>query len=169
MSRSFTPPSTLSKDEIRTIADVRRDIWTASFQGLAGGSFAGLAGHALASYGASRQWWKFRTNRNTWMASFFLGGALGSFVMATTTGKNQVHQLHPIFQVGARPPPPAKTYHDALEEARDRSLREETEQLRQNRLYRRATLSNSLQGRGLSDSHGGHWVANEEEDNKKQS
>ena len=35
--------------------------------------------------------------------SVLLGGAMGSFLMSVTTGKNQVHLLHPIFALGAKP------------------------------------------------------------------
>ncbi|KAL7447910.1 hypothetical protein ACHAWC_000199, partial [Mediolabrus comicus] len=38
--------------------------------------------------------------KNTFLLSFLGGGALGSFLMSTTAGKNAVHLLHPIFNIG---------------------------------------------------------------------
>lgn len=193
MTRAFTPPDTLSNDEIKTIADVRREIWTQAFQGLLVGSFSGFGLHMLAKFGNNRGFWKLSTNRNTALLSVLLGGALGSFVNATTTGKNEVHNLHPIFQVGAKPPPidysqSNSPYQKQLEEMRQREIelqilesrrdRTATEQeylekarREKNRLYRRESLSQSLQKgqHGLSDSHGGHWVENGTEDEEDES
>jgi hypothetical protein len=185
MSRSFTPPSTLSKEEIKTIADVRRDIWTNSFYGLGVGSCAGLVLHGAAQLGNNRKLWKLPLNRNTIMMSIFAGGALGSFIMATTTGKNEVDRLHPIFEVGAKPPKPS--YQENLERAREREAelrilsRHRTQPklidsedtyddriLRQrNRLVRRASLTKSFERGGLSDSHGGQWVNNSSSNDSK--
>lgn len=104
MSRAFTPPDTLSKDDIRTIADVRRDIWTNGFRGLVLGSLSGYVLHTVVRIGHQRKFWKIPTTANTAFVSFMLGGAVGSYVMAVTTGKNAVHRMHDIFQIGAKPP-----------------------------------------------------------------
>ena len=189
MSRSFHPPDTLSKEEIRTIADVRRDIWTQSFYGLGYGSIAGFTGHTFISALANRGYLSAKLNRNTALFSVLAGGALGSFLAATVTGKNQVHNLHPIFQVGAKPPPKdgeMSDYQKSLQRAQEMDhespVRERArmsrsrptsdlpqtpedvrEQRRQNRVLRRETLRNALQHQhGLSDSHGGHWVDEKE-------
>lgn len=75
------------------------------------------------------------------------GGALGSFLMATTTGKNEVHELHDIFHINEK-----KKNDD-----------ENINVMRQRTLSRRKTISSRLEkGRGLSDSHGGHWLDEEE-------
>jgi hypothetical protein len=184
MTRAFTPPDTLSQDDIRTIADVRRAIWTEAFQGLLIGTVAGFGLHTAAKFGQNRGYWKMAfLNRNTALFSVLLGGAIGSFANALATGKNQVHNLHPIFEVGAKPPlltedgKVASPYQHKLEEMRQREIelqilearrdRTATEQeyvekarREKNRLYRRASLSQALQDghHGLSDSHGGHWV-----------
>jgi hypothetical protein len=161
MSRAFTPPDTLSKEDIRTIADVRRDIWTNSFTGLCVGTLAGFCVHSLAAMGHRRGTWKLSfLNRNTAFFSVLLGGAVGSFVMSITTGKNEVHNLHPIFQVGAR----------TLENSGDDSAAGGLDHVERerNRLYRRATLTKAMErgGGGLSDSHGGHWVEEAESENE---
>jgi len=192
MTRAFTPPDTLSNDDIRTIADVRREIWTQAFRGLLVGTFSGFGLHMAAKFGNNRGFWKLKLNRNTALLSVLLGGAVGSFVNATTTGKNEVHNLHPIFQVGSKPPPidysqNNSPYQQQLEEMRQRDIelqilearrdRTATEQefvekarREKNRLYRRESISLSLQKghHGLSDSHGGHWVEEDAEDEEEE-
>jgi len=184
MSRS-TPPETLSKDEVRQLAAVRRDIWTSAFYGMGVGSASAIVLHTVAQLG-NKRFWTLPLSRNTAFASFMLGGAFGSFLMATTTGKNEVHNLHDIFQAGARQP--GETYKQSLERAKERAERlntlerrhsnrqmkdfdpEEQERLERerNRLYRRATLSQTMKTHGgLSDSHGGHWVKKEDAGSKK--
>lgn len=174
MSRSFHPPNTLTKEEIRTIADVRRDIWTNGFYGMAYGSLTGITGHTIMSALAHRQIVSIKLNRNTAMLSFLLGASLGSFLMASTTGKNQVHNLHPIFDVGAVKPygssttttpnisatgTPNSPYQQSIEmDAADR-LR--------NRGMRRETLKKALEKpNGLNDSHGGRWVKDANDDGR---
>jgi hypothetical protein len=101
MSRAFSPPDTLSKDDIRTLGDVRRNIWTAGFTGLAYGSVTGFSAHAISKYVynmlpekqqlrvASSNGAPFRFTRNSAFLSVMVGGAVGSFVMATAAGKNR--------------------------------------------------------------------------------
>ena len=105
MTRAFTPPDTLSNDDIRTIANVRRDIWTNSFKGMGVGLVTGGVLHAIAN---SRLFKVPGLNRNTAFLAVLGGGAFGSFLSATVTGKNQVHNLHPIFEVGKREVPEAR-------------------------------------------------------------
>eukprot|EP00541_Cyclophora_tenuis_P012824 CAMPEP_0116565100 /NCGR_PEP_ID=MMETSP0397-20121206/13714_1 /TAXON_ID=216820 /ORGANISM="Cyclophora tenuis, Strain ECT3854" /LENGTH=199 /DNA_ID=CAMNT_0004091843 /DNA_START=27 /DNA_END=626 /DNA_ORIENTATION=- len=121
MTRAFTPPDTLSKDDIRTIADVRRDIWTNAFWGLGVGSLSGAAAHGLGQLAQTRGIVR-GLNRNTAFLSVLGGGALGSFLMATAAGKNQVHNLHPIFEVGKKEIPPPRDgtpYQQALQAAQE--------------------------------------------------
>ena len=47
MSRAFTPPDTLSQDDIRTVADVRRAIWITGLFGFGTGSVVGMVGHII--------------------------------------------------------------------------------------------------------------------------
>jgi hypothetical protein len=120
-----------------------------------------------------------KLSRNTAMLSVLAGGALGSFVYASTAGKSQVHNLHPVFQVGAHPKGSDFNYQRTIAQAK---LEYQQKQLDQNsgifhngtddhhvnmqtltkiQTIRRKTLSESLrQGQGLSDSHGGQWVHN---------
>mmetsp|Transcript_22422 Transcript_22422/g.31256 ORF Transcript_22422/g.31256 Transcript_22422/m.31256 type:complete len:212 (+) Transcript_22422:205-840(+) len=180
MTRAFTPPETLSKEDIRAIADVRRDIWKNAFLGMFTGALSGMVLHSAAVWGQKRlpapppttttttttatketvsTTFKslLRTtplNRNTAVLAVLGGSALGSYVMAVTTGKNEVHNLHPVFEVGSK----------QWEEAQKQQLDEE--QRHRNRLIRRESLKRTIeQGKGgLSDSHGGYW----EEDHSNQ-
>jgi hypothetical protein len=182
MSRAFHPPDTLSKDDIRTIADVRREIWTNSMKGLGIGTLTGFVAYSIASIGQHRlKLWNLSStvlNRNTAFLSVLLGGALGSFIMSVTTGKNQVHNLHPIFEIGARntniPEKEDETISTHLS-LKELSILQEKEQqsqepsrisssnqhdhqtkemildptkLEQNRLYRRATITKKMQVHG---------------------
>ena len=159
MSRSS---GILSKDEVRTITDIRRDIWTASFTGIGYGSLAGITSHTIVSLVTKSK----RLNRNTALLSFLGGGALGSFLAASTTGKNQVHNLHPIFKVGAKPKEVPVVVGSEYQQARAAAVAKRhpteptsSEDRRQNRILRRKTLQNALENQhGLNDSHGGRWV-----------
>jgi len=136
MSRAFTPPDTLSQDDIRTVADVRRAVWINGLFGLGAGSAIGMIGHlalqtlqrrhvpkevastaekSTEKTSVTTALSKKQTTssllykllkplppltKNTFLLSFLGGGALGSFVLSSTAGKNAVHLLHPIFNVG---------------------------------------------------------------------
>lgn len=54
MSRAFTPPDTLSNEDIKKIADVRREIWTNGFKGLAVGSSLGFSIHQALKIAQSK-------------------------------------------------------------------------------------------------------------------
>jgi hypothetical protein len=172
----------MSKDDIRTVADVRREIWTQGLRGLGYGSFTGFLLHTAAGMGNRRQWWKVKLNlnRNTAMLSVLLGGALGSFINASTAGKNEVHKMHPVFQVGAKSAPPlygeedtsissgiGSSYQQSLQRAKEREadlnvlerrrsnrevdpLEDERVGRERNRLYRRATNARTMEA-----GHGG--------------
>jgi hypothetical protein len=198
----------MSVDDIRTVADVRRELWTQGFVGLAAGTVAGFVVHTACSIGNRRQWWKVKTNSNTAMLAVLLGGAMGSFISASTAGKNEVHKMHPVFRKGAkvqsvgdssgggvddyRSAPTAdnnsssssgSSYQQSLQRAKDRemdlqvlerrrsnrALEDGRVEREQNRLYRRATIHQTLEaGHGrLSDAHGGHWHNKETGDGKK--
>lgn len=198
MSRAFTPPDSLSKEDIKTLADVRRDIWTNAMKGLCIGSVSGFGLYSVVKFGHQRKLWKVSfINRNTAFLSVLLGGAIGSFTMSLTTGKNEVHQLHPIFAIGANRRRTTREDTDHLSpyelsilQAKERaddiraiqkhqrhsqynSLAEQEVldrvQREKNRLYRRASLTKSMeQDGGLSDAHGGNWIT-DDSDGKLQS
>ena len=159
MSRAFTPPDTLSTEDRRVLADVRRAIYTNSLLGFAYGSFTCLTGHTIASFVTRSK----KLNRNTALLSLLLGGALGSFLAAATTGKNQVHTLHPIFQAGSTTTTTTTTIsnddNSKQQQQQGEDAKLSTDELKQNRVLRRKTLQNALESHsGLNDSHGGHWV-----------
>lgn len=164
MSRAHTPPDTLTKDDRQTMSKLRKDIWVEGFYGLVFGSFGGLAIHSALSLAGRYRKLPFALSMNTAMASFMGGGALGSFLLSVTKGKNQVHQLHPIFERGKKEDPEDEAemnYQQHLEKARERQRgisarratrhipldpEEEKLDLERNRLFRRATLQVSCFG-----------------------
>ena len=179
MSRAFYPPDTLSKDDIRTIADVRREIWTNSMRGLGVGSLTGYTLYSIASIGHYRwKLWKLSPNmlsKNMAFLSVLLGGAIGSFVMSVTTGQNEVHNLHPIFTIGAfnrkklqeeEEEDETISTHLTLKELSILRQQEQQQQpsdnssapvdrtqLERNRLYRRATLTKKMEAQGNRSNH----------------
>jgi len=147
MSRAFNPPDTLTKQDIRTLGDVRRDIWSSAMVGGGVGAGSGLVLHTGAQWLKKLGYSRATLNRNTAMFSVLGGGAFGMFVCATATGKQEVHNLHSVFQAGAIP----RTQEDI-----------DLQKLEQHRVLRRRTMHDALQkGQGLSDSHGGQWFREE--------
>jgi hypothetical protein len=100
------------------------------------------------------------------MLSVLGGGALGMFLFASSTGKEQVHKLHPIFQVGAMPQGDLD-YSKKLQRVHDVDGQKNDEQLDVSKLKdmravrRRSMMDNLEKGRGFSDAHGGHWYRDE--------
>lgn len=163
MTRGLNPPESLSAEDVHTLRAVRRDIY---YQGIIGGGL-GLCSGVVMYTGA--QWARklglikgSGLNRNTGMLTVLGSFAFGTFFMASTTGKELVHLLHPVFQAGW-----AEPEHDLIlprldyETARNQRT-PSPQQLREMRTLRRKTLMESLQqGRGISDSHSGRWVEEE--------
>jgi hypothetical protein len=115
-----TSPPPLSEDDLRVMGDVRRDVWMNGLRGLVYGGLSGYGLHTLVRVGDQRLWWTrllppttsarprippLVFTPNTALVSFLLGGAVGSYIMAVTAGKNSVHRLHDIFENGQRTPP----------------------------------------------------------------
>ena len=99
------------------------------------------------------------------------GGALGSFLFATSTGKNEVHELHDIFHINEKKKNTKTPYQQRVEEGKKIDISDKTNDIdndevidnsetrKMRRLSRRKTVANRIEkGRGLSDSHSGHWV-----------
>lgn len=148
MSRAFYPPDTLSKEDIRATRQVRKEIWTNGMKGLMYGSASGLALHTLARFAATKRevilgirTSPLQFNRNTAFFSTLLGGAVGSFAMATSTGKNEVHHLHKVFESGRKATSP-----------------NDDDDRRRRRMSRREAVSRNLEeGQGLSDGSRGRY------------
>ena len=189
----MTPPpphsGPFSKEQRQALDKVQSDIWRNGIVGMATGSLSGIGLYAVTAMGRKSGLWKLNgvsLNRNTAFLSFLLGGAVGSFVMAVTKGKNEAHNLHSVFQ-GNKPKTHDLSYQEQLElakqngdglkrlknyrtehkkdgallpfEERELSDAEERLMIERNRMYRRATIAKSFEeGHGLSDAHGGHWV-----------
>lgn len=256
MSRAFTPPDTLSPDDIRTVADVRRAIWINGLFGLGAGSVLGMGCHiALQSLqkkyissvdGPSSSTSAAASNRktsnasswiykclkplpplgkNTFLLSLLGGGALGSFVLSTTagectfainvicfacmrvgdsmttnnefdspwtvhiqrnfsteTGVNNVHVLHPIFNLGRNENAGKSPYQILTTTAKDEDIRDPTTSItastktngedeldaahhRNRSIRRQASMKRRLESGGsLSDAHSNTWPSTNEEE-----
>ena len=105
-------------------------------------------------------------NRNTGMLTVLGSFAFGTFFMASTTGKELVHLLHPVFQAGWAEPEHQLILPRLDYETTRKQQTLSPQQLREMRTLRRKTLMENLQkGRGISDSHSGRWI--EETNNNK--
>lgn len=165
MTRGHTPPDTLTAEDILSLREIRRDIWTNGAIGFFGGGAIGYLLHRGAVAARDRKYFHASLNRNTAFASCMLGAALGSFVLSTTAGKNSVHNIHHVFERGAQPLAVEKDgdkerYSKIVTGAKARNEENvDRGELERNRILRRATLSRKFkEGQGLNDSHGGHWV-----------
>jgi hypothetical protein len=212
MARSLGDPrpteAPISEQDRKTLALVRRDIWINGFRGYVQGSLSALVLHSVGQFYETKFhapkagiYYVKKLNRNTALASFFLGGALGSFLMATVTGKNEVHNLHPIYtrqrHVGNNDAVEDDHETELTRRERNRILRRETLEVSvvvlslyilvfflvvvhlqiiihlfcicyffygTQRLYNICSSSRHKQKQmelghgGLSDSHGGHWI-----------
>lgn len=174
MTRGQTPSPSLSSEDILTLTEIRRDIWLNSARGFVVGGASSYLMHRVAVFANSKKWITMNLNRSTAFASFMLGASLGSFLFATAEGKNSVHNLHPIFERGAKKLAvpndnvAASNYEKSLQLRRTSPFGDNSRQpasrqeLERNRIIRRASLHGSMQeGHGLNDSHGGHWVKDE--------
>jgi len=115
--------------------------------------------------------------RNTFMLCLLGGGALGSFVFSTTAGKNVVHLLHPIFNLGKTENAGKSPYQIAMSNA---AQQQQTEMIdatnsidsddgldaahhRTRSIDRKASIKRRLEtGHSLSDTNANTWRAAEE-------
>ncbi|KAL7510410.1 hypothetical protein ACHAXN_009902 [Cyclotella atomus] len=200
MSRAFSPPDTLSPTDVRTVADVRRTVWINGILGLGAGSTICSLGHVVLQKIQSK-YLPVETEgvkvvdpknmtmlqkmlkplpplgRNTFMLSLLGGGALGSFVMSTTAGKNAVHLLHPIFKIGRDEHAGQSPYQIALNKSKQAATSESQQPVnreiedeldaahhRARSLQRRASMKERLEsGHSLSSTHV-NWPQQEVED-----
>jgi len=97
-------------------------------------------------------------NRNTGMLVVLSSFAFGQFFMASTTGKELVHLLHPVFQAGSMGDLSGGEKQNTSDHEPSGSV--DLQRLREMRAARRKSLMETLhhQKGGISDSHSGHWV-----------
>lgn len=164
MTRGLNPPDSLSADDVHTLRAVRRDIY---YQGIIGGG-VGLCSGIIMYTGA--QWARklglikgSGLNRNTGMLTVLGSFAFGTFFMASTTGKELVHLLHPVFRAGWAEPEHNLILPTTMNYETTRKQLVDPQQLREIRTARRKSLRETLEqgGRGISDSHSGRWVEKE--------
>jgi len=150
MSRAFYPPKTMSKSDRKKVAELRREIWIGGFTGNAAGSAAGLASHRILRVAQHSQLiptfilGNIKLNRNTAWLSFMLGGAIGSFAMASAAGKNNIHKIHDVMLLGSNP---VRTeYQATIEEAKKKEKLKKYEEKKKMkfRAKRRKSMNNRL-------------------------
>eukprot|EP00533_Pseudo-nitzschia_delicatissima_P012932 CAMPEP_0197269764 /NCGR_PEP_ID=MMETSP1432-20130617/6052_1 /TAXON_ID=44447 /ORGANISM="Pseudo-nitzschia delicatissima, Strain UNC1205" /LENGTH=226 /DNA_ID=CAMNT_0042734973 /DNA_START=125 /DNA_END=805 /DNA_ORIENTATION=+ len=172
MTRGLNPPETLSADDVHTLRAVRRDIY---YNGIIGGGVGLCSGIVL--YTGAQYAKKFgflkgaKLNPNTGMLTILGSFAFGTFFMASTTGKELVHLLHPVFRAGWAEPEHNLSLPKLTNgyEATDATVNYQQQQLRELRIARKNSLNERLLkgGSGISDSHSGRWV--DEKDNSTNS
>lgn len=119
-------------------------------------------------------------NPNNGMLFVLSSFAFGTFFMASTTGKEVVHKLHPVFRAQWEEPPNnlslpklennnyQQTNTNMVVLSNNNKNGDDTtttttvdpQRLREMRVTRRKSLMEALQqrGHGISDSHSGRWV-----------
>lgn len=89
---------------IGQVADVRRAVWTGGFSGLGFGLGAGFSAHWLSKRFLPPQYFPVQFKQGKYAFLWTLGlGAVGSFVGASSAGKNNVGSMHHVFERGAQP------------------------------------------------------------------
>jgi hypothetical protein len=124
------------------------------------GAGTGLVFHTGAQWARRLGLTNAKLNRNTLMLSILGGGAFGMFLFSSSTGKEQVHKLHPIFQNGAVPPGELdrQDYRNKMAQVGEQEVDLDMTKMHENRLTRRRTMMDQFKkGHGLNDAHGGHW------------
>ena len=102
MSSAFNPPKTMSQDDVRRVADVRRNVWTAGIGGGVAGVFLGSTGW-LGLHHLGKLPKQIKTPNH--YALITMGtGALFSFLCSLAAGKNSVQRIGDVFTRGARTP-----------------------------------------------------------------
>ncbi len=136
MSRAFTPPDTMTKEDIRAVADVRREVWKGGFKGLGIGLVAGFSFHYSLPTVCSILKVDVRGkppkdiglleevlracgpySRNHRFLFTMMGGAVLSNLLASTAGKNSVWWMHDVFERGKKYTP----YQQSVAEANARA------------------------------------------------
>jgi hypothetical protein len=145
MTRGLYPPESLSKDDIESLHEVRKNVWVGGFQGFCAGFASGYLIHRAAVFANEKKWITASLSKNTKFATIMVLGSLGSFVGATTTGKNTVHTLHPVFQKGKQSQHHNSSAHSDSDQNYKRSLQRAKErnddlrELERSRLARNAS------------------------------
>ena len=105
-----------------------------------------------------------KLNPNTGMLTILGSFAFGTFFMASTTGKELVHLLHPVFRAGWAEPEHELTLPKLSYEGVRKEAMVHSQQLQEMRVTRKKSLRESLyrRGHGISDSHSGRWVENDD-------
>lgn len=152
----MNPPSTLSDDDIRRVADVRRAVWTAGIQGGLAGVFLGSTSFLLLRR-TGRLPASFKTSNDAMLLT--LGsGALCSFLAALTAGKNNVHNIADVFKRGAhvwrKDDPLSKPHRTAYQQITDDNQQRDRDDITTPFMRRRMVLANNRATDDAASSYG---------------
>jgi len=166
MPAALHPPDTtaLSKDEILAATKVKNKIWSGGVSGFVYGSVGGYIFHSI-SRAVHKRFEKtkgkiqtseinnlIKFNRNTALFSVMAGGALGSFLYSSIAGKNNIHLLKEIQ---------GSPYQKNMDQVKSKDL--DAEEREHRRLSRRNNIKQRFEeGHGISDSHGGQWMLDDD-------
>jgi len=168
-SRGPNPREKLSREDMVTLRELRRDIYKNSITGGFFGMGSGLVLHTAAQWARKFGVTKVKLNRNTLMLSVLGGGAFGMFLFASSKGKEQVYKLHPMFQVGAMPKG-GLDYSTKVQQAQlPPSDQVDASKRQSSRTVRRETVLDNIEHDkgGFSDAPGGQWYRDDDVDMEK--
>jgi hypothetical protein len=118
MMRSWWRDSPLDDEELKRVADVRRDVWRGAFRGMLSGACAGFAGCVIAR---NTQRFAYARHSKYMVAAVLVGSSFGAYLGAVTAGRNSIQHIGDVFQKNAKP---ASRYQQLQQEAA-RQQREE--------------------------------------------
>ncbi|KAJ1456523.1 hypothetical protein M885DRAFT_616163 [Pelagophyceae sp. CCMP2097] len=149
---AFNPPKYLDKQDIKSIADVRRTLWTGGFQGMAFGLVAGCGGWFAAKY--TNQLPTHMRHPNFLFGATLGSGALCMYLGATLAGKNQMWHINDVVTKHAKPPPRqtegASDYRAQLAENERDKLADTAAFERRQSAIRRFNTQNPMRPTGLA-------------------
>lgn len=109
--RPWWQDSPLDDEELKRVADVRRDVWRGAFRGMLSGACAGFAGCVIAR---NTQRFAYAKHSKYMVAAVLVGSAFGAYLGAVTAGKNSIQLISDVFQKNAKP---ASRYQQLQQEA----------------------------------------------------
>jgi len=186
---AMNPPDSLSVENVQTLRSVRRDIYYHGMIGGGLGLCSGIVLVTGTQWAKKLGFIKGGSlNKNTALLTVLSSFAFGTFFAASTTGKELAHLLHPMFQAASLSTSSSLSSVDndndnslgirhnnnnniddtrrvdyqtkILRASNSNSNVDHRQELREMRILRRKSLTESLhqRGHGLSDSHSGRWV-----------
>eukprot|EP00943_MAST-04B_sp_MAST-4B-sp1_P001173 g1173.t1 len=104
MALPLSTSSGLDERDVQALRNTRRALWTGGLNGLVGGMLGAMTiWPALRLAEKKKMLGKFKLESKHLTAFVLSFGALGMIVGSMVAGRNNVHELHPVFKKGAKP------------------------------------------------------------------